>query len=79
MGKLFKCSYDPDYGGCRYGGYVLVLKNRAGKIVFTKSSKTLWERRARNVIEAELKLGYDRDFTTGEELRTTYSLSGSVR
>jgi hypothetical protein len=77
--KLFKCSYDPDYGGNRYGGYLLVLKNRAGQIVFTKSSKTLWERIARNVIEAKLKLGYDRDFTSGEELRTTYGLPSSVR
>jgi hypothetical protein len=78
-GKPFKCSYDPDYGGYRYGGYLLVLKNRAGQIVFTKSSKTLWERIARNVIEAELKLGYDRDFTSGEKLRTTYGLPSSVR
>jgi hypothetical protein len=78
-GKPFKCSYDPDYGGYRYGGYVLVLKNCAEKIVFTRSSKALWERIARNVIEAELELGYDRDFTSGEELRTTDGLPDSVR
>jgi len=78
-GKPFKCSYDPDYGGYRYGGYVLVLKNRAGQIVYTKSSKTLWERSARNILAAELKLGYDRDFANGKELRTTYGLPGRVR
>jgi hypothetical protein len=77
--KLFKCSYDPDYGGYRYGGYVLVLENCAEKIVFTRSSKTLWERIARNVIEAELELGYDRDFTSGEELWTIDGLPDSVR
>ena len=78
-GKPFKCSYDPDYGGYRYGGYVLVLKNRAGQIVYTKSSKTLWERSARNILAAESGLGYDRDFANGEELRTTYGLPGRVR
>ena len=78
-GKPFKCSYDPDYGGYRYGGYVLVLKNRAGQIVYTKSSKTLWERSARSILAAESGLGYDRDFANGEELRTTYGLPGRVR
>ena len=78
-GKPFKCSYDPDYGGYRYGGYVLVLKNRAGQIVFTKSSKTLWERSARKIVEAKQRLGYNRDFTNGEALRTTYGLPSSVR
>lgn len=79
IGKPFKCSYDPDYGGYRYGGYVLVLKNRAGDVVFTKSSKTLWERNARSIVNAEEGLGYDREFRHGEELRTTYGLPGRVR
>ena len=78
-GKPFKCSYDPDYGGYRYGGYVLVLKNRAGEIVLTKSSKTLWERSAKSIINAKERLGYDREFRNGEELRMTYGLPGSVR
>ena len=72
-GRPFKCGYDPDYGG-----YVLVLRNRAGEIVFTKSSKTLWERSARSIVNAKERLGYDREFRNGEQLRTTYGLPGNV-
>jgi hypothetical protein len=78
-GKPFKCSYDPDYGGYEYGGYVLVLKNRDDEIVFTKSSKTLWGRNAKDIINAKLKQGYDREFKYGEQLYTTYGLPGYVR
>ncbi len=78
-GKPFKCGYDPDYGGYRYGGYVLVLKNRAGEIVFTKSSKALWERSAKSIVNAKERFGYDREFKYGDELRSTYGLPGSVR
>jgi hypothetical protein len=78
-GKPFKCSYDPDYGGYRYGGYVLVLEHRAGEIVFTKSSKTLWERSAKAIVNAKERLGYDREFRNGDPLRTTYGLPSSVR
>ena len=58
---------------------MLVLKNRAGDIVFTKSSKTLWERNARSIVNAEEGLGYGREFRHGEELRTTYGLPSRVR
>jgi hypothetical protein len=68
-----------DYGGYRSGGYMLVLKNRADEIVFTKSSKTLWERSAKSIVNAKERLGYDREFKYGDELRTTYGLPGSVR
>jgi len=64
---------DPDYGG-----YMLALKNRADEIVFTKSSKTLWQPSAKNIINAKLRHGYDREFKYDKALRATYGLSGSV-
>lgn len=74
-GKPFTCSYDPDYGGFEYAGYMLVLQNRSGEIIFRKASKTMWEKNAEKIITAKSKTGYSRDFTSEFKLRDTFGLS----
>ena len=74
-GKPFTCRYDPDYGGFEYAGYILVLQNRSGAIVFRKASKTVWKKNAEKLISAKYKTGYNRDFTNEFKLRTTFGLS----
>jgi len=73
-GKPFTCSYDPDFGGFEYAGYMLVLKNRSGEIVFRKASRTVWETHAERLITARLRMGYNRDFTKEFKLWTTFGL-----
>jgi hypothetical protein len=74
-GSPFECRYDPDYGGFEYGGYLVALKNKAGKVVQVKASKSIWERNAGKIIKAKKRTGYSRDFEQSHKLRTTFGLN----
>lgn len=74
IGKAFECRYDPDYGGFEYGGYLVVLRNRAGEIVMTKASKSAWEKLPQQVLKAKKMTGYNSDFSRTSSLFTTFGL-----
>ncbi|PXA03031.1 hypothetical protein DDZ13_14015 [Coraliomargarita sinensis] len=74
VGKNFACRYDPDYGGFEYGGYLVVLRDRSGKIVKVKSSKTAWERSPELILKAKARTGYNSKFTSDYDLYTTFGL-----
>lgn len=73
-GKPFKCTYDPDYGGFEYAGYVMVLKNKAGAPTIIKASKSSWERNVTSILKAKKYMGYDRNFSDEHQLQTTFGL-----
>ena len=73
-GMGFECSYDPDYGGYEYEGYLLVLRDRSGRIVISKASKSGWERAPEALLKAEVRTGYDSSFDRTKTLRTTWGL-----
>ncbi|MEM1221285.1 MAG: hypothetical protein AAGH40_00870 [Verrucomicrobiota bacterium] len=70
----FECRYDPDYGGFEYGGYLIVLRNRAGEIVMTKGSRSVWERDPERILNAKRQVGYDSDFSKRRKLFSTFGL-----
>lgn len=74
VGQGFECRYDPDYGGFEYGGYLIVLRNRAGEIVMTKASKSTWESNAKLILKAKQFVGYDSSFSRESKLYTTFGL-----
>ncbi len=74
QGKDFSCSYDPDYGGFEYGGYLVVLRDRSGKIVYSKASKTALERAAEAVLKAKKRTGYDSSFSRKKSMHTSFGL-----
>ncbi len=55
--------YDPDYGGVEYNGYLVVLRNKKGDVVFARSSRNPWEKYPEKLLKAKVKKGYDRDFS----------------
>ena len=61
-GKPFMSRYDPDYGGFKYEGYLLVVRDQDGKVVQIKSSKSTWKDNFRKILKAKLKKPYDRKF-----------------
>ena len=71
-GESFECRYDPDYGGFEYGGYLLVIRNRAGNIVLTKASKSHWEKHPNAIQNAKKFQGYDSKFEKKSSLYTTF-------
>ncbi|MGC6455990.1 MAG: hypothetical protein ACON39_02200 [Coraliomargaritaceae bacterium] len=73
-GTAFECRYDPDYGGFEYGGYLLVLRNRAGDIVQTKASKTSWSDHPERILNAKKFVGFNSHFTKTEKLHTTFGI-----
>lgn len=74
VGRGFTCRYDPDYGGFEYGGYLVVLRNRSGKIVMVKASKTAWERAPEALLKAKSRMGYNSDFSRDYDLYSTFGL-----
>ena len=73
-GESFECRYDPDYGGFEYGGYLLVIRNRAGNIVLTKASKSQWEKNPNAILNAKKFQGYDSKFEKKSKLYTTFGI-----
>ena len=73
-GEAFECRYDPDYGGFEYGGYLLVLRNRAGDIVKSKASKSHWEKNPKVILGARKFQGYDSKFEKKIKLYTTFGI-----
>ena len=74
QGKRFQCRYDPDFGGFEYAGYLLVLRNKSGKVVFVKGSKSSWEQNFNGLLNAKNRHGYDRNFRKGIQLFNTWGL-----
>ena len=74
VGGGFECRYDPDYGGFEYGGYLVVLYDRSGKIVMVKSSKTTWERSPERILKAKARTGYNSSFSRNYELYSSFGL-----
>ncbi|MEO0795099.1 MAG: hypothetical protein AAFX93_08055 [Verrucomicrobiota bacterium] len=74
QGMKFECRYDPDYGGFEYGGYLIVVRNRAGEIVMAKGSKSSWENFPDRVLNARKLTGYNSNFTEESKLYTTFGL-----
>ncbi|MGB0416570.1 MAG: hypothetical protein ACPGKS_06960, partial [Coraliomargarita sp.] len=74
VGKSFECRYDPDYGGFEYGGYIIVIRNRAGEIVLVKASKSGWEQAPERLLKAKKRTGYNSDFSRETSLHTTFGL-----
>lgn len=74
-GTKFECRYDPDYGGFDYGGYLVVLRNKAGEIVYSKGSRSSWEKNPELLLKAQKMFGYDRNFENGEMLVNTFGLT----
>ncbi|MEM0965162.1 MAG: hypothetical protein AAGJ81_03285 [Verrucomicrobiota bacterium] len=64
--------YDPDYGGIEYEGYLVVLRDRSGRIVLARSSRSPWEKDPGPLLEAKVKQGYDRDFTQKTRFAVKY-------
>jgi hypothetical protein len=73
-GESFQCRYDPDYGGFEYGGYLLVIRNRAGTIVKSKASKSHWEKNPNAILRARKFQGYDSKFEKKIKLYTTFGI-----
>ncbi|NCG08686.1 MAG: hypothetical protein GWO81_03840 [Verrucomicrobia bacterium] len=73
-GEAFECRYDPGYGGFEYGGYLLVLRNRDGRIVMAKASKSHWEKDPRAILNARKLQGYDSKFEKKIKLYTTFGI-----
>lgn len=73
-GDRFQCRYDPDYGGFEYEGYLIVFRNKAGKVVLTKGSKSSWERNYQSLLDAKYLTGYDRNFSRESKLFSTFGL-----
>ena len=73
-GESFQCRYDPDYGGFEYGGYLLVIRNRAGNIVLTKASKSHWKKNPNALLKAKKFQGYDSKFEKKSKLYTTFGI-----
>ena len=73
-GSSFECRYDPDYGGFEYGGYLLVLRNRAGEIVQTKASKTSWSDHPERILDAKKFVGFNSQFSKTVKLHTTFGI-----
>ncbi|MEO0796370.1 MAG: hypothetical protein AAFX93_14465 [Verrucomicrobiota bacterium] len=66
-GDPFQNLYDDDASnghafGYKYAGYLLVLKNRAGEVVFTKGSKGDWENAPQSLMQASLRSSYAKNF-----------------
>ncbi|MGB0371534.1 MAG: hypothetical protein ACPGN3_09290 [Opitutales bacterium] len=62
FGKPFMSRYDPDYGGYKYRGSLIVVKDQKGKPVQIKGSASIWEQNYRKVLRAKLKQAYGRKF-----------------
>ncbi|MEM9025636.1 MAG: hypothetical protein AAGB06_01740 [Verrucomicrobiota bacterium] len=62
IGKPFMSRYDPDYGGFKYEGYLLVVRDQAGKLVQIKASRANWKNNFQRILKAKLKTAYDRKF-----------------
>lgn len=73
-GTDFECRYDPDYGGFKYGGYLLVLRNRAGEIVQVKASKTSWSDHPERLLSAKKFVGFDSQFSKTMKLYSTFGI-----
>ena len=76
-GDQFECRYDPDYGGFDYEGYVVYLKNKAGKVAMVKGSNSSWEVLLPTLMKANMRQGYNKDFSSVLNLRTTFGLPGT--
>lgn len=67
IGKGFENKYDEvDNGnmfGHKYVGYLVVLRNRSGEVVYVKSNRNIWEENAHHVIDANENRVYISSFT----------------
>ena len=75
-GKEFECRYDPDYAGFDYEGHVIVLHNKAGEVTMVRGSAKQWEDALPNLLKASELTGYNKDFSTTLDLRSTFGLPG---
>lgn len=73
-GSAFEAKYDPDYGGFEYGGYLLVLRNRAGEVVQVKASSSTWKDHPERILDAKKFVGFNRDFSKMVKLHTTFGI-----
>ena len=61
LGKPFQQKIS-DWEGFAYEGYILVLRDHDGKVVYSKSSRNQWLERLQALSKADLFHAYDRDF-----------------
>lgn len=76
-GNEFECRYDPDYAGFDYEGHVVLLRNKAGNIAMVKGSNSHWEQILPALLKARKNTGYNKDFSSRLDLRSTFGLPGT--
>lgn len=73
-GTNLTCTYDPDYGGFKYLGDLVVLRNDQNEIVLAEGSSNNVIRNTQAIFSAKKYRGYDRNFAKKSSLRTTWGL-----
>lgn len=76
-GESIKFRYDPDYGGFKYDGYLIILRDDQGHVVMTKASNSVWEKNYADLLNAEKRKAYDRSFSKSVPLHVNFGWPGT--
>lgn len=73
-GIPFVTKYDPDWGGFKYEGYLLVVRDQKGEVVQIKASKSAWEQNYKKILKVPLNVPHDRKFESEARGYSVFSM-----